>query len=239
MRKITIIAVALLAFAPVAMADLIVTYDCSNAALNYNSALKTMAVTQTGGSVFDVRTEDTVSGTVQDTARLIGNSFNLALDLQMVQLGVNNWDGAGTIKFTDTSTATNAVEATADISSIQVLAGNLIITGNLGVLNPNTNILVNRGNPWVFVGNQAIPTEPDADGVVGQITVDNIASYINGTLITLKFGVPGNGTLDSLFSVDRSMNGGEVKGSVVPAPAAVLLGAMGLGLVGWVKRRFA
>jgi hypothetical protein len=232
--KIALVSLGLLAFAPATMADVIVTYDCSNAALTYNSTLMTMAVSQTVGSTFDVTTEDTTSGLTLDTASLDNNSFNLAVNLQMVQLGANNWAGSGTITFTDTDTATNAVEATVATTSVTENAGILIIQGVMGLLGSDTSILVNRGNPWVFVGNSAIPGEPDGDGVPGQITVANSGIYTSGNLITLKFGAPGT-DLDDLFSVDRSMDGGEVKGQVVPEPATIILSALGL-LIGWVKR---
>lgn len=53
----------------------------------------------------------------------------------------------------------------------------------------------------------------------------------------------GTSSLDALFSADHkngnALTGGEVKGSVVPAPAAVLLGLVGLAAGGWYMRRLA
>ncbi len=236
MRKFTLIALALIAFAPVALADIAVTYDCSEATMVYNKVAGTASVSNTLGSTFDVIEKDTVSGSALDSARSLGNSFNLNLQLNLTHLGVESWGGTGTIQFTDTNTATPAVLATVAITSIQIVAGDLQIQG---LLSNGTGILVNRGNPWVYVGQQAVPGKADGDSVPGQITVGNVASYTTGTLLTLQFAVPGNGSLDTLFGVDRTLESGEVKGSIVPAPAAVLLGAMGLGLVGWVKRRYA
>lgn len=236
MKKFAVISLVLLAVAPAAMADINVIYDMNKAAFNYVSGSQALTVTETVDSIFDVAKVDTVSLATLDTARLFNNSFDLALNLNLVDLaGANNWGGTGTLKFTDINTGTNAVEAFVNLTDVQIVSGNLEIHGLMSDLGANTSLLVNRGDPWVFVGNSGAAGQ---DAVAGQITVANVATFDNGTLLTLRFGV-GNITLDSLFGMDRTFTDGEVKGSVVPAPAAVLLGTMGLGLVGWVKRRFA
>jgi hypothetical protein len=147
------------------------------------------------------------------------------------------------LTFTDTNTASNAVKADFTSSSIAIMygaAGYLEIRGYLGTSSGQDSILLStRGDPWKFMGEaSSTPNSPDADGVDGQITRAQRAAQDNGTLICMKFAI-GQDSLDTLFGVDRSLGGGEVKGSIVPAPAAVVLGLMGLGLVGVWMRRYA
>ncbi|MCX5674712.1 MAG: hypothetical protein NTX87_06865, partial [Planctomycetota bacterium] len=180
--------------------------------------------------------------------------FNFTLTLDMTQNGPEMWSATGSLLVSDQTTATNAIEAHFRSTNILIKNGSGYTLNIDGILSPlsGESILVNRGDPWRFAGDGNVyhvtfpadfyfrptPASPDADGTPGQITVAQSRSYGNGDLFVIKVNVP-VGTLDDLFASDRSMTGGEVKGSIVPAPAAVLLGLVGLAAVGWYRRRLA
>ena len=222
-----------------ASADLVLTYHMDNAQLNYTAATKQLLVSETVGSQLQVRKENDVSLTILDNTQITGGAdFDLALDLTLTDLpGLNNWSGTGTLKITDMTTTTNAVEAAVQIYNITAGGGLLLVQGYLCDLLPNTSILVNRGDPWVFVGEGEIAGEP-TQGTANQVAMYNPGSYDGGEVLTIKFGI-GSHTADTLFAADRSLSAGEVKGQVVPTPAAILLGILGLGVAGWRLRRFA
>jgi len=220
------------------MSDLVLTYEMGRATLTYTKASHNFQVAETSSSDLYVQVVDYVAFTTLDDAEVDGGTnFNLLLDLAMVdEAGANNWSATGTLKFTDTDTSDYAVEAAIQSYSVQIDSGYLEIKGYLSDLVPNTSILVNRGDPWVF-GGSAGYTLAGADGTADQVTMYNPGSYDGGQLLMIKFGV--SGTLDAFFSIDRLLTNGEVKGQVVPAPAAVVLGILGLAVVGVKLRKYA
>jgi len=226
-----------------AVADLVVPYDMTEAVLNFNELSKRLMVTESAGSNLLVTLEDDeVVGPAKDSAKVIGGeNFDLVVDLTMKdEFGANNWSATGTLKFTDIVTSSYAVEADFQSTLVEIdKGGYLIIQGTLSDMAPNSSILVNRGDPWVYKGNGESSFAGDADGIDKQLTVYNPESYDGGTLITIKFGASGY-TLDELFEDDiENWGPGEVKGQVVPLPAAALLGFLGLGAAGLKLRKFA
>ena len=220
-----------------AMADIVLEYHMFSATLDFDGANK-LEVYQSPGSILEVFKNDDVALTTLDTARIIGGSnFDFMLDLTMIDLpGANNWSALGTLKFTDNDMSDNAVEAGVQSTSITLEGGTLEIKGVLMDLNP-PSILVNRGDPWEFAGDFEADT-PDEDLIANHVTMYNPQSYDGGDLLTLKFSL-GTLTLDQFFSDSRLVGSGEVKGSIVPVPGAVLLGLLGLGAAGMKLRKYA
>ena len=245
---------AVLAMPAAARADLAVTFDLSQAKMTYTASSQILTATEGTASTFTVNLEEMrpTSTVVLDRAMISGgssgNPFDFLLTMKLTDLpGVDNWSATGVLTFTDTYTDSNAVMADFKSSSIAIMygaAGYLEIRGYLSTSSGQDSILLStRGDPWKFMGqdwNTPGPSEgePDADGVDGQITRAERAAQDNGALVCMKFAI-GEGSLDTLFSGDRSIGSGQVMGSVVPAPAAVVLGLMGLGMVGMWMRRYA
>jgi hypothetical protein len=233
MKKMTLIAVVCACVATPALANL--TYDMGSASLRFTESTGQLLVRETNLSQLALEF-DTPGGVALDNAAITGGAnFNLAVDLTLTQLAANLWTAAGTLTFTDTATGTNAIAASIASTSIVATGTSLEIRGALGPLT-GTSILVNRGDPWVFAGNADDGSPANADGVANQITVLAPASYDAGDILTLKFGY--QGTVDGFFGQNEVLSGGEVKGAIVPVPAAILLGFLGLGAAGLKLRRY-
>ena len=224
------------------MADLLVSFDMTDANLTYTAATNALTVDEISASDLRVYLKNTaLSPDVRDTAMITGgDNFDLLLSLTLTDLpGTDNWSGSGSLTFTDSNTNDDAVVANLETTSINIFAGGggiLWITGDL--TDVSGGILQNRGDPWKFVGTSAIGGYLDADGVPGQISVSSPDNYDIGVVLVLEFGTPTTSE-DVFFGSNRNIGGGNVKGSIVPAPAAVLLGMMGLGIVGIRMRRLA
>jgi hypothetical protein len=237
--------VAVLGFAAPALADPhpFIYFDLSNATLTYTAGDKMLQVTQSGYSAVQVELQDTSGGFLQyaivDNDKKPNNpvwinEFNFLLAMKLTKNGPENWSATGTLAFTDTDMGTNAVEATFTSTSVRTYtgyAGELEITGFLGLPTGRDSILVNRpeeGPTWTFAG------EYDT-----QVSIPGgLDYYSGGQVFVIKFGIPDT-NLDNLLNTDRVLLGGKVEGTMVPAPAAVLLGLFGLGAVGWYMRRYA
>jgi len=223
----------------------VINFDLLGAQLSYTVAPNTLTATTNSQSTLLLTLDDPMGNSI-DYAGMVASSkpFNFSMTLNLTRLGPGNWSATGNLKWSDINTGSNAVETAFASTNIFIYNGSrytLNIDGLLSPLSGNT-ILVNRGSPWTFVGDAAKtpPEYPDADGTPGQITLpDNPLSFSNGDLFVIRTNVM-TSSLDSLFGTTwTEPKVGQISGTIVPAPAAVVLGLMGLSLVGFWMRRYA
>jgi hypothetical protein len=225
-----------LCLAPGAAAADVISFDMNSADLAYVDSTKKLTVSESAGADLLVRQEE--GAVTLDTAKIVGGGdFDLSFALDMVdEPGIDQWSATGTLTFTDTSTATDAVIGSFTSTAVGIAGLILEIQGTLH--NDVPSILQNRGSPWVFVGEETIPGEHAGDGLdgtAGQITVSSPGDYDDGAVFVLKVGV-GSASLDTLFGDDFTIAGGEVIGDVTPEPATMSLLALG-GLIVLKRKR--
>ena len=184
----------------------------------------------------------------------VEGEFMFEMLVDFVQAGGVWAPTGGTLRLTDTYVPTeDRIRGDFLPTSGMTLEGesnrNLTFTG---LLTPQT------GDPGVLVGKQ-----PDGtwlyDGDDGtEVNISDPDSYDNGTVFVVNVTVPTlNGDDDDqkiadLFTrllgeygpPDEELNltqldTGHAEGTIVPTPAALVLGLIGLGFVGWRMRRYA
>ncbi len=156
-----------------------------------------------------------------------GMNFDLNLHLDMVRSGSGAWTGIGTFALTDIDTQTPAFFGNIVTNSVGMKGGTTLEIE--ASMSGNSPILVNRPNggpDWTYQGENSAVTVTGAD------------AFDSGYIFALQFNT-GRSSLDDLFGTSASYSGGKIEGTVVPEPAAALLGLMGFGMVGWARRRFA
>jgi hypothetical protein len=191
--------------------------------------------------------------TLLDDADISGSAnMGFGFSGTVYKLGTNSYQIVGTVTGTDTNTASNSHEAgvvSTTVNYVDLGAGQgglLSFTGDAATLPLNDSILINRsvvGAEWRWVGN-GVPSagDPDEDGIVGDVSlVSGRKLFDKGAVLLFEISMDRVADLDALFSANRSaVNSGDFKFEiVVPAPAAILLGVIGLGVLGYLKHRYA
>ncbi len=192
-----------------------------------------------------------------DSVRIDGGAnMLLSVSMDVVRLGTNIYRMEGTATGTDLSTATNSHEAAVKVDNSSVSSyityydpiggiggGHFSFAGLAYTLAGNDAILVNRallGSDWVFTGQGPVMAgDPDADSSSTTLRLDTgRLNYDRGSLAFFDIDVDaGFGNLDGWFSYDQSETAGQLQLNVIPTPAAVTLGLIGLGLACCIRRR--
>ena len=143
---------------------------------------------------------------------------------------------------------------TGDADGISYGNGVLRIEGRILPSGGGTSILVNPATgDWVYKGGPA-GTPPGADGVADQFTVSSLYrdGFDHGILAVLEVNLTqyNNGVqigavdADTMFAT-ALLNGGfsstsaQIQLTVLPVPGAAVLGIIGLGVVGRIRRHLA
>lgn len=146
-----------------------------------------------------------------------GGSADFSLSMTISAIGATTATGTGSFILTDVDgdTISGTMTGTWTKASSPTYVGTLAGV----VYTPSV------GGETTFDGDSGAPTlmtfvsPPPYNGAIVELTA-NTGSWFT-----------------SAFS--NTVPGGSIDATVIPAPAAVVLGMMGFGLVGWVKRRMA
>jgi len=229
-KFLAVITLAVVSVAPVAMADTTLI------SFAYDRFLGTYAATSATTGNFSIN-PDTTGATINDRSagsgsRLIPTTGTVNFDWGLASIGAANVET--NIALTGLNAATASASGTLILTDIDgdtitaVLSGTWFNTGGSGSLVASLSNVVFSGGDGLWEGNNG----------GSPWSVPAFALKLTGTLLELSsdhwFTDAGAaGTITSTVGMTGSIKG------IVPVPAASLLVAVGLGLVGWAKRRLA
>lgn len=243
--KFLVLGVAVLCFgAGPAVADLYLDVDVSFTSMTITPAGLGTASVAIGDSDFssvaaylwdDAGTSGSADDVLMDEAYILGGAnFDALLNLTFLQAASEAWSASGTVTVRDT-TFSDVIAGNFTSTRIEIpsTSTDLYVHGRLSPIAPSTSILTT--SPWVFAGQMG----PDgSDGVAGQVTLDP-ADYFDSGIVTVLHYRVGTSSLDTLFSTSDSFIQGDVSMTLVPVPAAFLLGMLGMGVAGLKLRKHA
>lgn len=245
------------ALAAPAKATMIVTFHADSLCLDYDVEAKNgnpanyMLIQSTVSTILTVCTADDSDPTdVLDTAILktVDPGFTMSDEMALTLTWSNasgDWVGTGTATVKeldgDVKMMADVTTTSASFAPLGVF-GFFQVAGNLTPYDTNTSVLLPTVHgPWSYVGNSEDGTEPNADGETNQVTVSPADAYGTGTLFDFSVSQTfTGGNLDEFLSNDQFVaTAGDAIFTVIPAPAAVVLGMIGLFVIGVRMRRHA
>ncbi|NQU75633.1 MAG: hypothetical protein HQ546_04860 [Planctomycetes bacterium] len=240
MKIMTIVGLTVALLVTSASAGLYVEYKAINTTLNITGGTTPgLTIVDNNNPFADLMVWFKDGGTTLDATRISGGGdFNLLFSVALTDLpGTDNWSANGMLSIMDADLDGDVVVAAFQSTKIWITDNALRMDGRLQALGggEQDSILKPDSEPWIFVGEGPYSLN-DADGLPNQVTVSHQDWYGYGGLFSTQFGVS-TSNLDELFKTSATLEGGEVHGSIVPIPGAVILGSMGLGLVGWRFRK--
>jgi len=162
---------------------------------------------------------------------LTHNPYDLTALLNFAGAG-NAYSVTGELMINDETGGTKVAavfESTyVEFTKTSAFMSDLHIEGVLSPLAGNQSIL-SESSSWEFVGNNTETVSLAA----------NAAYYDTGAITVFDMEVGGYGTLQEYLADDGATGIGDLSASIVPVPAAALLGMIGLGVVGVKLRKYA
>jgi len=210
--KLSVLAIVVCMAATPAMADLF-GFSVHDPVSAWNGA-GAYSVSWGSDTELTLSRQEAPTGTVHLYSSTLGD-FTMSLTISNIL--ATTADAVGTFTITD-------VDGTAD-----TITGD--VTGTWYRVGGLSNVLVSSLSNVAFNDNGAADTLFNADD--GSLSMSFLATVWDGTLSQTIGSGPWFG--QSSWSVEN----GSVDAVVVPVPAAVILGMLGLGVAGWKLRRFA
>ena len=253
-RKLLLVCfAALFISAAPAMADLVVYFDIDDVEMTMTyvdstTATADVVLSPTGTPGLTTELEENLTDIddaiiANDNA---GTSFDIDIDFTFNKVG-STWTATATDLWIKDSTSTKILEADFASTSMFITptGGNYMFTlvGDLTTASGNSAILTGftSGTDWTFSGeDDSFPITGGSDTTADQITVSSTMweSFDTGDLVEFQFQV-GASTLDAFFGAGGTYDDGNIDIHVVPIPAAVILGILGLGVAGIKLRKYA
>ena len=259
MLKKTVFIATLAAFAGIltmavtpALAEIHIKFSADSLHLNYIESTGALDINSqyTGeykstmqAYLYDTIADDNPDWTILNDASSV-DTTTFVIDLTTYKVGdIWHADGVWTMKDVN-GQAASATFTSTNVETIPEFASNPAFVVQ-GLLTPNVgdSILVG-GDPWEYKGdiNKGIIGD-GLDGKTATITRNHSEPYKSGTMVTTHFLIGSFVDTDTFLSIDHTgtgaLDGGWASGTVIPAPAAVMLGFIGLGLVGFRMRKHA
>lgn len=230
-----------------AMAGMYLEIDVDGTTMTYNAASKTAGIVDSPGAQLVATLKQGIQ--VGDTLSIYNSNpgvFDIVSSFQVAQVGVEDWKATGTVQIWDISNTlvVDAVFTSGIVPSsgqsddvYTVDTGNgiykLHVDGYLSPVAGNEAILTGN-DPWVMKGEASSADNPlyGGDGIANQITIPTWESWDSGDVLSFHYQVDSL-SLDTLFASNFTSGiDGDVDITLVPVPAAVWLGMLGLGVAG-------